>query len=149
MHWVLWVNGFGFNVPTKHVYSDNGTEFTSNIGEEFSTQLGMWKYMASHSPHSNGSCENHWTVDRKFKKSLKDSQGRVDLKRCLARAIFATNTTIRENTGYSPTQVLLGRAPKVPCIVKPQELPKEHHTEHTCHASTSHDARKHCYTINC
>ena len=30
MHWVLGLNGLGFGVLTKHVYSDNGTEFTSN-----------------------------------------------------------------------------------------------------------------------
>ena len=92
MNWILGLNGLGFGIPSKHIYSDNGTEFTSNIGEEFSKQLSIvWKYTASHSPHSNGSCErNHWTVDRKFEKSVKDSQGQVDLKRCLARAIFAT-----------------------------------------------------------
>ena len=60
----------------------NSIQFTSNIGEEFSKQLGIvWKYTASHSPHSNGSCErNHGTVDRKFEKSVKDSQSQVDLK---------------------------------------------------------------------
>ena len=139
MHWVLGLNGLGFGIPTKHVYSDR---ITSNIGEEFSKQLGIvWKYTASHSPQRNGSCEwNHWTVDRKFEKSIKDSQGQVDLKRCLAWAINDTNTTIRDNTGFSPIQVLLGRAPRVPCIVKPQEVPKEHPTEHKHHTSTSHDA---------
>jgi transposase InsO family protein len=123
------------------VYSDNGTEFTSNIEEEFSKLLGIeWKYTASHSPHSNGSCErNLWTVDRKF---VKDTQGRVDLQRCLARAIFATNTTVREDTNFSLTQILPGRAPRVPCFLKSQEDKEEHNTEHTCHTSTSHDTRE-------
>ena len=64
-HWVIGVNGLDFGAPTKHVNSDNGT---SDISEEFSKLLGLeWKYTASHSPHSNGSCErNHPTVDRKF-----------------------------------------------------------------------------------
>ena len=26
MNWVLGLNGLGFGVPTKHIYSDNGTE---------------------------------------------------------------------------------------------------------------------------
>ena len=26
-HWVIGVNGLDFHVPTKHVFSDNGTEF--------------------------------------------------------------------------------------------------------------------------
>ena len=63
---------------------------SSNVGEEFSRLLGLeWKYMASHSPHSNGSCKrNHWTVDGKFEKFIKDTQGQVDLQRCLAEAFF-------------------------------------------------------------
>jgi len=79
MNCVFGLTGLGFGVPTKHIYSDNGTEFTSYIGEEFSKQLGIvWKYMASHSPHSNGSCErNHWTVDRKFEKSVKEARARL------------------------------------------------------------------------
>ena len=79
---------------------------------------------------------------QEVRKISKGSQGQVDLKRCAARAIFATNTTIRDNNGFSPTQVLLGRAPRLPCIVKPQEVPKEYHTEHTHQACTSHDARE-------
>ena len=49
------------------MFSTNGTEFTSDISEEFSKLLGIdWRYTASHSPHSNSSCErNHGTVDRK------------------------------------------------------------------------------------
>ena len=77
------------------MFSDNGTEFTSDISEEFSKLLGIdWRYTPSHSPHSNGSCErNHWTVDRKFEKFVKDTKGMVDLQRCLARAIFSANNT--------------------------------------------------------
>ena len=93
-HWVIGVNGLGFGVPIKHVLSDKGTEFTSDISEEFSKLLGIeWRYTASHSPHSNGSCErNHWIVDRKFEKFVKDTKDKVDLQRCLAQAIFSTNT---------------------------------------------------------
>ena len=28
-HWVIGINGIGHGVPTQHVYSNNGTEFTS------------------------------------------------------------------------------------------------------------------------
>ena len=86
-HWVIGANCLGFGAPTKHVFSDNGTELTSNISEEFSKLLGIeWKYTASHSPHSNGSCErNHWTVDRKLENLVKDTKGKVNLQRCLAR----------------------------------------------------------------
>ena len=81
--------------------------------EEFSKQLGIdWKYTPSHSPHSNWSCErNRWTVDRKFEKLVKDTKGKVDLQRCLARAIFAANNTPKES-GFTPSQIVLGYAPK-------------------------------------
>ena len=77
-HWIIGINGLGFGVPTKHMFSDNGTEFTSDISEEFSKLLGIdWRYTASHSPHNNGSCErNYWTVDRKF---FKDTEGKTYL----------------------------------------------------------------------
>ena len=89
-HWVIGINGMGYGVPTQHMFSDNGTEFTSDISEEFSKLLGIdWRYTPSHSPQSNGSCErNHWTVDRKFEKFVKDTEGKVDLQRCLAGSIF-------------------------------------------------------------
>ena len=32
--WIIGVNGTGHGAPTRHIYSDNGTEFTSDIGEE-------------------------------------------------------------------------------------------------------------------
>ena len=104
------------------MFSDNGTEFTS---EEFSKLLGIkWKYTARHSPHSNSSCErNHSTVDRKFEKFVKDTK--VNLQRCLARAIFATNTTPKDSQ-FSPSHILLGHAPKLPCFLKADTDEKEH-----------------------
>ena len=121
-HWVIGINGLGFSVPTKHVFSDNGTEFTSDISEEFSKLLGIeWRYTASHSPHSNGSCErNHWTVDRKFEKFVKDTKGKDDLQRCLARAIFSTNTTPRDSD-FSLSHILLGYAPIVSLKLPPTD----------------------------
>ena len=32
-HWIVGINGVGYGVPTQHVFSDNGTEFTSDIIE--------------------------------------------------------------------------------------------------------------------
>jgi hypothetical protein len=54
-HWVIGKTGYGYSVPTHHIYRDNGTEFTSDISEEFTKQLGIdWHFTPSHSPHSNG-----------------------------------------------------------------------------------------------
>ena len=78
-------------------------------------------------PHSNGSCErNHWTVDRKFEKLVRDTKGRVDLHRRLARAIFAANTIFKDDTEFSPSHILLGQAPRVPCFFKTKTDKEEH-----------------------
>ena len=70
------------------------------------------RYTASHSPRDNGSCErNHWTVDRNFEKSVKDTKGKVDLQRCLAQAIFSTNNSPKDSD-FSPSQILLDYTPK-------------------------------------
>ena len=130
------------------MYSDNGTEFTSDISEEFSKQLGTdWKYTPSHSPHSNGSCErNHWTVDRKFEKFVKDTKGKVDLQRCLAKAIFSANNTPK-GSGFSTSQIVLGYTPKPPCFIQ-IDTDTEHVTERPCHGCTPHDAREALLSIH-
>ena len=47
-------------IKNKEAGTVVSAEFTSNIEEEFSTKIGIsWKYTASHSPHSNGSCERN------------------------------------------------------------------------------------------
>ena len=66
----------------------------------------------------------------------------VDLQRCLAQAIFAANTTVKDDTEFSPSHILLGRAPRVPCFFKSKTDKEEHITEYTCHASTPHNARE-------
>ena len=47
-HWVIGKTGYGYDVPTHHIYSDNGTEFTSDLSEEFIKQLGIeWHFTPS------------------------------------------------------------------------------------------------------
>ena len=117
-NWIIGVIGTGHGAPTHHIYSDNGTEFTSDIGEEF-CKLGIdWKYTSSHSPHSKGSCvRNHWTVDRKFEKYVRDTGAKEGLQRCLAMAIFAHNNTPKDS-GFTPSQIVMGYAPKPPCFMQ-------------------------------
>ena len=138
-HWVIGENGLGFGAPTKHVFSDNHTEFTSDISEEFSWLLGLeWKYTASHSPHSNGSCERN-SRQKVWNTCQGQGQGR---QKCLARAIFTANTTTRDDTEFSPSHILLGRAPRLPCFLRTETDKEEHGKERTCHSSTPHNARE-------
>ena len=106
-----------------HIYTNNGTEFTSNISEEFCTKLGIaLHHSPRHSPHRNGSCEgNHYTVDRQFEKNVNDAKGTKTLKQSFAEAVFAANTNIRVRKGFSPTQVLLGRQPLLPAYMRTKE----------------------------
>ena len=140
-NWIIGVNGTGHGAPSRHIYSDNGTEFTSDIGEEFCRQLGIdWMYTPSHSPHSNGSCErNHWTVDRKFEKYVREMEPKDSLQKCLAMAVFAHNNTPKDS-GYTPSQLVMGYAPLPPAFmqldIETIPIPR---TRHGC---DSHNARE-------
>ena len=85
-------NGLGHGEPRLHIYSNNMTEFTTNLGEQFSQKLGIiWHYTPSHSPHSNGSCErNHYTVDRYFEKIYMKAKKTTTER--LRDSVFAANT---------------------------------------------------------
>ena len=32
-HWIIGINGLGYGEPNRHMFSENGTEFTSDISE--------------------------------------------------------------------------------------------------------------------
>ena len=119
-----------------------------DIGEEFCKQLGIdWKYTPSHSPHSNGSCErNHWTVDRKFEKYIRDTGAKEGLQRCLAMAIFAHNNTPKDS-GFTPSQLGMGYAPKPPCFMQLNidTIPVIPRTSHGC---DSHNTRESILAIH-
>ena len=88
MHWIVGTSGLGHGVPRLHIYTVNGTEFTSNISKEFCLQLGI-------SPHRNGSCErNHYTVERQFEKNVNKAKVKKSLKQSMAEEVFAANTNI-------------------------------------------------------
>ena len=90
---------------------------------------------------------NHWIVDRKFEKFVKDKEGKVDLQRCLARAIFSANNTPKDS-GFSPSQIMLGYAPKPQCFLQ-LDTNDEHVKECPCRDSTPHNAREaaQCLTV--
>ena len=68
---------------------------------------------AAASPWMNGSCERaHATVDRLVEKILEENP-KTDLQKAVDLACFAKNTEINQ-TGYSPLQLLTGRAPSFP-----------------------------------
>ena len=60
----------------------------------------------------------------------------------MARAIFAANTTTKDDTEFSPSHILLGRGPRLPCFLRTETDKEEHGKERTCHSSTPHNARE-------
>ena len=50
--WILGLNGIGFGTPSKHVYNDNGTEFTTNIGENLVQNLEFHGSTQPATPHT-------------------------------------------------------------------------------------------------
>ena len=90
------------------IVSDNGTAFTSNEFQEFTTRNGIrhTKTTPNH-PASNGLAERGVQT---FKEGLKKmTEGSVETK--LARFLFQYRLTPLSTTGQSPAELLLGRQP--------------------------------------
>ena len=64
----------------------------------------------------------------------------------MAKAIFAANNTPKES-GFSPSQIVLGYAPKPPCFIQ-IDTNTEHVTERPRHGCTPHDAREALLSIH-
>ena len=58
----------------------------------------------------------------------------------LAQAIFSANNTPKDS-GFSPSQIVLGYAPKPPCFLQ-IDTSDEHVKERPRHDSTPHNARE-------
>ena len=107
-------DGAGPGHPSKGFFSDNGGEFLNDNLIDFASALNITIRMtAAASPWMNGSCERaHATVDRLVEKILEENP-KTDLQKAVDLACFTKNTEINQ-TGYSPLQLLTGRAPSFP-----------------------------------
>ena len=90
------------------IVSDNGTAFTSNEFQEFTTKNGIRHTKTTpYHPASNGLAERGVQT---FKEGLKKmTEGSVETK--LARFLFQYRLTPLSTTGQSPAELLLGRQP--------------------------------------
>ena len=88
------------------IVSDNGTAFTSNEFQEFTSKNGIHHIKtAPYHPASNGLAER---AVQTFKEGLKKlTEGSVETK--LARFLFQYRLTPHSTTGKSPAELLMGR----------------------------------------
>lgn len=95
---------FGFPLL---IVSDNGTQFTSHVFEEFLKNNGViHKTTAPYSPSSNGQAERFVQTVKNSLTAMSDEKGTLDLK--LQKLIIQLRQ-VKNSTGYSAYQLMFNR----------------------------------------
>ena len=103
---------FRYGVPNQ-IHSDNGTSFTSDVYRETLKHLGVYQtFCPPYNPQSNRVERAHLTLFHMIRTDKSFDDGAWVSK--LPMATFLYNTIVNENTGYSPFEVVFGRAPTLP-----------------------------------
>ena len=100
--------------PTHGFYADNGGEFSNIKLDELTNKLGLTvKFGPAYSPWSNSINErNHASADQTIKKLLEEKK--TALSNSLIKAAAWTHNTPVNKLGYSPLQLVTGKAVKLP-----------------------------------
>ena len=95
--------------PIKTLLSDNGTEFTGIVMEEFCEKMNIkHKCTIPYTPQMNGSCERiHAVVDANVSRLCQGDHS-LSLRKALSAAVFAYNSC-ETKTGYTPAQLVFGQ----------------------------------------
>ena len=115
-------------VPNE-ILSDNGTQFVSGVMKEVSRLLGVRQFHTTpYHPMANGACE-------RFNGTLKQMLRRMcqecprDWDRYLPALLFAYREVPHESLGYSPFELMYGRAVRGPLTILKElwseEIPEE------------------------
>ena len=107
-----WCMNLGF--PTHGFYADNGGEFSNIKLDELTSKLGLTvKFGPAYSPWSNGLNErNHASADLTIKKLLEEKK--TALNDSLVKAAAWTHNTSVNKLGYTPLQLVTGKAVTLP-----------------------------------
>ena len=107
-----WCMNVGF--PTIGFYADNGGEFSKVKLDELTSKLGLTiKFGPAYSPWSNGINErNHASADQTIKKLI--AEKKTSLTDSLVKAAAWTHNTSVNKLGYSPLQLVTGKAVALP-----------------------------------
>ena len=107
-----WCMSLGF--PTQGCYADNGGEFSNIKLDELTSKLGLTvKFGPAYSPWRNGiNKRNHASADQMIKKLLEEKK--TALSDLLVKAAAWTHNTSVNKLGYSPLQLVTGKAVAIP-----------------------------------
>ena len=100
--------------PTHGFYADNGGEFSNIKLDELTSKLGLTvNFGPTYSPLSNGLNErNHASADQTIKKLLEEKK--TALNDSLVKAAAWTHNTSVNKLGYTPLQLVTGKAVTLP-----------------------------------
>ena len=100
--------------PSTGFYADNAGEFANMKLDVLTSKLGLTvKFVPSYSPWSNGINErNHASADITIKKVMEEK--RVQLTDSLVKAAAWTHNTLVNKLGFSPLQLVTGKAVAIP-----------------------------------
>ena len=107
-----WCMNLGF--PINGFFADNGGEFANVKLDELTSKLGLTvKFGPAFSPWSNGINErNHASADITIRKLMEEKK--VPLSDSLVKAAAWTHNTSVNKLGYSPLQLVTGKAVTIP-----------------------------------
>ena len=107
-----WNLNVGF--PSVGFFADNGGEFANTKLDEFTSKLGLTvMFGPSYSPWSNGLNErNHASADITIRKMMEDKK--TPLTDALVKAAAWTHNTSVNKLGFSPLQLVTGKAVSLP-----------------------------------
>ena len=106
-------------VVTRHgvpleCQSDQGTQFTSTLFKEVGRLIGMkGTYSAAYFPQANGLVERFNRTLRTLLRAYV-SKNQKDWCEYLDLVLFAYRTSVHSSTGFSPFELVYGRAARLP-----------------------------------
>ena len=102
--------------PSHGFFADNGGEFSNIKLDELTSKLGLTvKFGPTYSPWSNGLNErNHALADLTIKKLLEEKK--MALNDSLIKAAAWTHNTSVNKLGYTPLQLVTGKAVTLPSL---------------------------------
>ncbi|XP_041477315.1 uncharacterized protein LOC121425354 [Lytechinus variegatus] len=103
-------------IPNE-ILSDNGTQFVSGVMREVSRLLGVKQFHTTpYHPMANGACERfNGTLKQMLRKMCQEC--RKDWDRYLPALLFAYREVPHESLGYSPFELMYGRAVRGPITI--------------------------------
>ncbi|GFV68410.1 retrovirus-related Pol polyprotein from transposon 412 [Trichonephila clavipes] len=111
----------------REIQSDLGTSFTSELTTTFFNKFGIKVTRSSVShPQSNGVERVHRTIKRVIKALCVESG--EDWEGVLPLALFSLRTVAHESTGFSPTELVMGKNLRTPQTLVYEEWMEEGNT---------------------